>query len=35
LEENLRTVERVRLSVLPGADLGLFLLSDGKRGQPI
>ena len=30
LEENLRLVERGRLDVPPGADLGLFLISDGK-----
>ena len=30
LEENLRLVERGRLTVPTGADLGLFLLSDGK-----
>src|SRR5439155_6427986 len=35
LEENLRLVERGRLSVPPGADLGLFLLSDGKLEQPV
>lgn len=29
-EENLRLVERGRLEVPPGADLGVFLLSDGK-----
>jgi len=29
-EENLRLVERGRLEVPPGADLGAFLLSDGK-----
>lgn len=35
LEENLRLVERGRLSVPAGADLGLFLLSDGKLEQPV
>lgn len=34
VEENLRLVERGRLTVPDGADLGLFLLSDGKREQP-
>jgi hypothetical protein len=29
-EENLRLIERGRLEVPPGADLGVFLLSDGK-----
>ena len=29
-EENLRLVERGRLEIPPGADLGVFLLSDGK-----
>jgi hypothetical protein len=29
-EENLRLVDRGRLEVPPGADLGVFLLSDGK-----
>jgi hypothetical protein len=32
-EENLRLVERGRLEVPPGADLGVFLLSDGKLNQ--
>ncbi|MBX9583973.1 MAG: site-specific integrase [Gemmataceae bacterium] len=35
LEENLRLVERGRLAVPPGADLGLFLLSDGKLDKPV
>lgn len=35
LEENLRLVERGRMAVPPGADLGLFLLSDGKLEQPV
>ncbi len=35
LEENLRLVERGRLAVPPGADLGLFLLSDGKLERPV
>jgi integrase len=35
LEENLRLVERGRLTVPAGADLGLFLLSDGKLEQPV
>jgi integrase len=35
LEENLRLVERGRLVVPPGADLGLFLLSDGKLERPV
>jgi integrase len=35
LEENLRLVERGRLSVPESADLGLFLLSDGKLEQPV
>jgi len=35
LEENLRLVERGRLVVPPGADLGLFLLSDGKLEKPV
>ncbi|MBY0512704.1 MAG: site-specific integrase [Gemmataceae bacterium] len=35
LEENLRLVERGRLAVPPGADLGLFLLTDGKLEQPV
>jgi integrase len=35
LEENLRLVERGRLAVPAGADLGLFLLSDGKLEKPV
>lgn len=35
LEENLRLVERGRLDIPPGADLGLFLISDGKLGKPV
>lgn len=35
LEENLRLVERGRLEVPPGADLGLFLISDGKLEKPV
>ena len=35
LEENLRLVERGRLLVPSGADLGLFLLSDGKLERPV
>src|SRR5262249_25768251 len=35
LEENLRLVERGRLTVPAGADLGLFLLSDGKLEKPV
>lgn len=35
LEENLRLVERGRLTIPVGADLGLFLLSDGKLEQPV
>jgi hypothetical protein len=35
LEENLRFVERGRLAVPPGADLGLLLLSDGKLERPV
>jgi integrase len=35
LEENLRLVERGRMTVPPGADFGLFLLSDGKLEQPV
>lgn len=34
-EENLRLVERGRLTVPPGADLGLFLLSDGRLDKPV
>ncbi|HYV38219.1 MAG TPA: hypothetical protein VE988_21215, partial [Gemmataceae bacterium] len=30
LEENLRLVERGRLEVPPGADLAVFLVTDGK-----
>lgn len=35
LKENLRLVERGRMVVPAGADLGLFLLSDGKLEKPI
>jgi integrase len=35
LEENLRLVERGRMTVPAGADLGLFLLTDGKLEQPV
>jgi integrase len=35
LEENLRLVERGRLVVPEGADLGLFLLSDGRLEKPV
>jgi site-specific recombinase XerD len=35
LEENLRLVERCRLAVPAGADLGLFLISDGKLDQKV
>lgn len=35
LEENLRLVERGRMSVPAGADVGLFLLSDGKLEHPV
>src|SRR5262249_55227668 len=35
LEENLRLVERGRLTVPDGADFGLFLLSDGKLERPV
>lgn len=35
LEENLQLVERGRLTVPAGADLGLFLLSDGKLDKPV
>jgi integrase len=35
LEENLRLVVRGRLTVPPGADFGLFLLSDGKLEKPV
>jgi hypothetical protein len=34
LEENLRLVERGRLHIPEGADLGLFLVSDGKLEKP-
>ncbi len=34
-EENLRLVERGRLTVPLGANLGLFLLSDGKLEKPV
>ena len=35
LEENLRLVERGRITIPDGADLGLFLLSDGKLEKPV
>jgi hypothetical protein len=35
LEENMRLVERGRLAIPDGADVGLFLLSDGKLEQPV
>jgi len=35
LEDNLRLVERGRMTVPVGADLGLFLLSDGKLEQAV
>jgi integrase len=35
LEENLRLVERGRLTVPTGADLGLYLLSDGKLERKV
>lgn len=35
LEENLRLVERGRLTIPDGADVGLFLLSDGKLEQRV
>src|SRR5262249_18780659 len=35
LEENLRLVDRGRLTVPDGADLGLFLLSDGKLEKAV
>jgi integrase len=35
LEENLRLVERGRLTIPDGADTGLFLLSDGKLEQRV
>ncbi len=35
LEENLRLVERGRLSVPTGTDLGLFLVSDGKLDKKV
>jgi integrase len=35
LEDNLRLVERGRLVVPPGADLGLFLMTDGKLERPV
>ncbi len=35
LEENLRLVERGRLSVPEGSDIGLFLLSDGRLDRKI
>jgi len=35
LEENLRIVERGRIVIPDGADVGLFLLSDGKLERPV
>src|SRR5262245_45136600 len=35
LEENLRLVERGRMAIPDGADVGLFLLSDGKLEKPV
>jgi integrase len=35
LEENLRLVERGRIAVPTGADLGLFLISDGKLEKSV
>jgi hypothetical protein len=35
LEENLRLVERGRLLVPDGAELGLFLISDGRLEKPV
>jgi integrase len=35
LEENLRLVERGRLAIPDGADVGLFLLSDGRLEQKV
>jgi integrase len=36
LEENLRLLERGRLDIPTGADIGLFLISDGKvTGKPV
>ena len=35
LEENLRLVERGRLVMPVGADLGLFLLTDGKLNRNV
>lgn len=35
LEENLRLVEWGRITIPDGADLGLFLLSDGKLEKPV
>lgn len=35
LEENQQLVERGRLTVPTGADLGLFLLSDGRLEKPV
>ena len=35
LEENLRLVERGRLTIPDGADVGLFLLSDGRLEQRV
>ena len=35
LEENLRPVERGRLAVPDGADIGLFLLTDGRPERKV
>ena len=35
LEENLRLVERGRLVVPEGADVGLYLISDGRLEQKV
>ncbi|MBI3464952.1 MAG: site-specific integrase [Planctomycetes bacterium] len=35
LEENIRLVERGRLSIPPGADMATFLLSDGKLAEKL
>jgi integrase len=35
LEENLRLVERGRIAIPDGADVGLYLLSDGKLEKPV
>ena len=35
LEENLRMVERGRLAVPDGADVGLFLLTDGRLERQV